>query len=105
MNLVTNATLCASMCVHVWNMHTHKYQYSLVKAISGQNVGIYRSLPKKGPWAEHLTSLPKRGVGALSTVSAFNHERVPTSCLQLLKALEANKITYNGITSSFEVES
>ena len=37
---------------------------------------------KRAPWAEHLTSLPKRGVGALSTVSAFNHERVPTSCLQ-----------------------
>ena len=27
-------------------------------------------------WVEHLTSLPKRGVGAISTVSAF---RAPTS--------------------------
>ena len=50
----------------------------------------YHSLPKKGPWAEHLTSLPKRGVGALSTVSAFNHEKAPMSCLQLLEAHEAN---------------
>ena len=54
---------------------------------------IYCSLPKKGPWAEHLTSLPKRGVGALLTVSTFNHERVPTSCLQWLEALKANNWT------------
>ena len=57
----------------------------------------YRSLPKKGPLAEHLTSLPKRGVGALLTVSAFNHKRVPTSCLQRLKALETNKSTQNNV--------
>ena len=42
------------------------------------------SFAKKGPWAEHLTSLPKRGAGALLTVSTFNHKRVPTSCLQWL---------------------
>ena len=53
----------------------------------------YRSLSKKGPWAEHLTSLPNRGVGALSTVSAFNHERALTSCLQQLEALKANNWT------------
>ena len=64
---------------------------------------------------EHLTSLPKRGASALSTVSVFNHERAPTSCLQQLEgwveALEANnwtqlelkqiighKITYNRIS-------
>ena len=48
----------------------------------------------------------KEGVGALSTVSAFNHERAPTSCLQRLEALEANNCTQNnGITSGFEVES
>ena len=29
------------------------------------------------PWAEHLTSQPKREMGALSSVSAFNHERMP----------------------------
>ena len=58
---------------------------------------LYRSLPKERPWAEHLTSLPKRGVGALSTVSAFNHERAPTSCLQRLKALEANNWTQNNV--------
>ena len=41
-------------------------------------------------WAEHLTSLPTRTVGALSSVSAFNHERVPMSCFQQLDAPEAN---------------
>ena len=57
----------------------------------------YHSLAKKGQWAEHLTNLPKRGVGALSTVSAFNHERPPTSCLQRLEALEANNWTQNNV--------
>ena len=61
------------------------------------SICIYRSLAKKGPWAEHLTSLPKRGVGALLTVSAFNHERVSTSCLQWLEALGANNWTQNNI--------
>ena len=28
------------------------------------------------PWAEHLKSPSKRGVGALSSVAAFKHERV-----------------------------
>ena len=57
----------------------------------------YHGLLKKGPLAEHRTSLPKRGVGALSTVSAFNHKRTPTSCLQRLEALEANKWTQNNV--------
>ena len=65
--------------------------------ITYMDVCIYHSLMKKGPWAEHLASLPKRGVGALSTVSAFNHERAPMSCLQRLKALEANNWTQNNI--------
>ena len=39
----------------------------------------------------------KEGVGTLSTVSAFNHERAPMSCLQRLKALEANNCTQNNI--------
>ena len=75
---------------------------------TAEQSNMYRSLAKKGPWAEHLTSQPKKGVGALSTVSAFNHERASTSCLQRLepsKQIIAHKITYNGITSGFEVES
>ena len=58
---------------------------------------LYRSLAKECPWAEHLTSLPRKGVGALSSVSTFNHEGVPMSCLQQLKALEANNSTNNNI--------
>ena len=38
----------------------------------------YRTLAKVRPWALHLTFSPNRGVGALSSVSAFNLERVPT---------------------------
>ena len=55
----------------------------------------YHSLAEERPWAERLTSLPKRGGGggvcALLSVSAFNHERVPMSCLYL----EANNWTNN----------
>ena len=36
---------------------------------------IYCSLAKECPSEEHLASLPKRGVGTLLCVSAFNHKR------------------------------
>ena len=39
----------------------------------------------------------KEGVGTLSTVSTFNHERAPTSCLQRLEALEASNWTQNNV--------
>ena len=39
----------------------------------------------------------KGGVGALSTVAIFNHERAPMSYLQQLEALEANTWTQNNI--------
>ena len=58
---------------------------------------LYHSLSIEHPWAEHLTSLPKRWVIALSTVSAFNQERAPTSCLQWLEPLEANNWTQNNV--------
>ena len=38
----------------------------------------YRTPAKVRPWALHLTFSPNRGVGALSSVSAFNLERAPT---------------------------
>ena len=66
--------------------------------IAGPGTNQYHSLSKKSPWVEHLISLPKRGVGALSTVSALtDHERAPMSCLQQLKALEANNCTQNNV--------
>ena len=62
----------------------------------------YRSLPKEHPWAEHLTSLPKRGVGTLSTISAFDHERAPMSCLQRLEAFEANNWMQNNVQQNHQ---
>ena len=68
-----------------------------------QFTSMYHSLVKEHPLAEHLTSLLKRGVGTLSSVSAFNHKRVPMSCLQQFDALEANnwinRNAQNGATS------
>ena len=57
-------------CVHIW-----------VLVFAACQVLLYHSLTKKYPWAEHLISLPKRGVGALSSVSTFNHKRASMSCL------------------------
>ena len=39
----------------------------------------------------------KEGGGHSSTVSAFNHERAPTSCLQRLEALKANNWTQSNV--------
>ena len=66
------------------------------------HVLLYRSLAKERPWAEHLTSPSKRGVGVLLNVSAFNHERAPMSCLQRLDALEANNYTNNNVQWSHQ---
>ena len=49
----------------------------------------YCSLMKERPWPEHLTSLSKRGMGTLLSVSAFNHKRASMSCLQQLDILKA----------------
>ena len=38
---------------------------------------MYRSLAKECLWVERLSSLPRKGVGVLSSVSAFNYERAP----------------------------
>ena len=49
-----------------------------------------------------------KGGGALLSNSAFNHDRMPMSCLKRLDALKANNwttITCNGTTSGFKVES
>ena len=64
-------------------------------------VYTYTVVSGRVPMVEHLTSLPKRGESTLLSVSAFNHERAPMSCLQRLDALEANNwttIMYNGAT-------
>ena len=60
---------------------------------------------KSAPGQSILQSY-KRGVGAPSSVSTSNHERVPMSCLQQLVALQAGlTITYSRVTSGFKVKS
>ena len=54
---------------------------------------------------EHLTSLPRRGVGVVLSVSAFNHERAPMSCLQQFDALEVNNYNVQWNNQRLEVES
>ena len=65
-------------------------------------------LVERVPWAEHLTSLPKRGVGALSSVSHLTTKECPChvySNLMPLKQTIGQTVMYNGTISSFEVES
>ena len=66
---------------------------------------MYCILTKELPWVEHLTSLPRRGVGVVLSVSAFNHERAPMSCLQQFDALEANNYNVQWNNQHLEVES
>ena len=47
-----------------------------------------RSLAKEGQLAEHLTSLPNRGVGTLLSVSAFKNEKAPMSGLPTIHFLQ-----------------
>ena len=65
---------------------------------------IYCSLVKEHPWAEHLTSMPKRGMGALLNATTFSHKResmyayndsLPTNLLKYLEPrnLEAHVLT------------
>ena len=44
----------------------------------------YDSLAKEHAWAEHHTSLQKRGLRTLLNVSVLNHKKVPMSCLKWL---------------------
>ena len=56
--------------LYVFGVHNNKLFYY-----------VYCSLPKEYSWAEHLTSLPKRGWVLFRQFSAFNHKRAPMSCL------------------------
>ena len=53
---------------------------------------------------EHLTSLSKRGVGALSSVAAFNHKRAPMSCLPNALKVVGQTMMYTGANSRFKVK-
>ena len=69
---------------------------------------LYSSLTKEYPLAEELTNLPKRGVGALCSVSILTMKELPChvySDLMPSKQIIGQIIAYIGTTSSFEVES
>ena len=71
---------------------------------------IYHSLAQKSThWAEQLTSLPKRRVGTLLSVSTFNLRKSAHVVFTATRCPRSNRtrqiIVYNRITSSFEVES
>ena len=49
-------------------------------SIACTDIHIYHSLVNERPWMELIPGLPKRGMGALLSVSTFNYERAPMSC-------------------------
>ena len=62
-------------------------------------IATYQSLAKEHPWAEHLTSLPKRCVGALSCLSTTMKEPpcmlTATHCPRIRWSI-GRTIMYNG---------
>ena len=76
------------------------------------HICTYHSLPKTSPWAEHLTSLPKRGGGRSFDSSHLTTKECPhhvysdsKAGLKPSKQIIGHKITYSRIASCFEVES
>ena len=57
----------------------------------------YCILVKEIPLEEHLTNLTMKGLGALSIVSAFQHERVP--CMLIV-----TQCTYNAHTMGSQIK-
>ena len=85
----------AALLVYKNFIHGHTCDNDTFKILSLQYYeAIYHSLVKECPWEEHLT---KMGVGALSSVSTFNHKKVPMSCSQRLCALNHLYAKFIGI--------
>ena len=59
---------------------------------------LYRHLVKERPWVEHLTSLPKRGVGAMLSVSHLSTKVRPWHVYS--NSRPSNQITGQTITSN-----
>ena len=57
----------------------------------------YCSLAKECPWAEHLTSLPKRGLGALLSVSTFTTKERPCHVYSKLDDHTANNLRNSSV--------
>ena len=72
---ITPAGLCTQL--HLW-------------ANKNSSIFNYHSFMKERLGQSTLQVYPKWGVGAFSSVSTFNHEGAPMSCLQRLDALEAS---------------
>ena len=73
-------------------------------------VHVYRSLAKERPWAEHLTSLPIKGVGAVLSVFIIIITMKERPCYiyndsMPLKRITGQLIMQGKTTSSFKVES
>ena len=67
---------------------------TIIQTFATTVYSIYHCLVKERPCAEHLTSLSKSGLGALSSISTFNHEEC---LLQRLDALEVNNWTNSNV--------
>ena len=74
----------------------------LWKSLGTSIYTLLYSLTKEHPWAGNLTSLPKRGMGALLSVSAFNHEIAPMWHLQQLDTLKTNNLKNNNVQQSHQ---
>ena len=83
-----------TLTLNTHNTVWESWLLTLTVVYLGSNTGIYHiifqysSLVKERPWAEHLTSLPKRVVGTLVSVSAFNHERAPMYAYYCLEKVD-----------------
>ena len=64
---------------------------------------VYRSLMKEHPWADHLTSLPKKGVGALWVFLHLTIKERPRHVYRDSMPSKQIIVMYNGTTSGFEV--
>ena len=64
---------------------------------------VYHSLAKEHPLADHLTSLPKRGVGVLWVFLHLTIKERPCQDYRDLMPSKQINVMYNGTTSGFEV--
>ena len=64
---------------------------------------VYRSLAKEHPLADHLTSLPKRGVGVIWVFLHLTIKECPCHDYRDLMPSKQINVMYNGTTSGFEV--
>ena len=79
---------CESMLNHSQRGGMWRQPFVNRVALCKYSVYYHYSLAKQHAWAEHHTSLPKRGVCTLLNVSALNHKKALMSCLKRLDAFQ-----------------